>query len=436
MTELPFTDDVCDHGTPRGGRQLRPKGVLGPAGAVATDANTVTFTSSGADAIFPYPSGLQRRDADHVEGVRRRHAPSTRSRPAPAPGKAVTYNQETGATFERRPRLVGAARCCSTASNSSSSTRTGPMVTATGRPRRRHRPVRRAVRRRPVDDPNFAIIATEAALPSRSGCARTRAQFHGQAGAPGARATRFDRPALDALSCSRARRRIRQRPRHLGGLPVLRPVRPAAGQEIAQGEAAARSDANVRQPDPDPARGRQLLEIPDPRRCSRARPAGRDHPRTWRWRSLDTFYGAQWCPADPSGPAVLRRRRARHRRLRPSRHPGRLPQRGPQEQGIWNSSQYSSSAFDAAFKSSRPPSAWTPRRRPAPRSKTILNEDAAIGLPYFYNYLAGNSKKFNGVYACALGQMVFSAASKASRHRRATVGPSIGLTSFLPSRAR
>jgi hypothetical protein len=45
--------------------------------------------------------------------------------------------------------------------------------------------------------------------------------------------------------------------------------------------------------------------------------------------------------------------------------------------------------------------------------ETILVEDTAIGLPYFYNYLAGSSKKFNGpLYSSGLGQMVFSAASK------------------------
>jgi hypothetical protein len=35
-----------------------------------------------------------------------------------------------------------------------------------------------------------------------------------------------------------------------------------------------------------------------------------------------------------------------------------------------------------------------------------------VGLPYFYNYLAGNSKKFTGVFSSALGQMSFSATSQ------------------------
>ena len=44
--------------------------------------------------------------------------------------------------------------------------------------------------------------------------------------------------------------------------------------------------------------------------------------------------------------------------------------------------------------------------------ETILNEDVPVGLPYFYNYLAGNSNKFTGVFSSALGQMTFSATSK------------------------
>ena len=44
--------------------------------------------------------------------------------------------------------------------------------------------------------------------------------------------------------------------------------------------------------------------------------------------------------------------------------------------------------------------------------ETILNDEVPIGLPYFYNYLAGNVNTFTGVYSSALGQMFFSGASK------------------------
>jgi len=40
-----------------------------------------------------------------------------------------------------------------------------------------------------------------------------------------------------------------------------------------------------------------------------------------------------------------------------------------------------------------------------------MNEDVPVGLPYFYDYLSGNSSKFTGVSTCALGQMFLSSAS-------------------------
>jgi hypothetical protein len=40
-----------------------------------------------------------------------------------------------------------------------------------------------------------------------------------------------------------------------------------------------------------------------------------------------------------------------------------------------------------------------------------MNEDVPAAIPYWYNYLSGNSKQFTGVYTCALGQMFLSAAS-------------------------
>ena len=48
---------------------------------------------------------------------------------------------------------------------------------------------------------------------------------------------------------------------------------------------------------------------------------------------LGTFYGAQWCPGRARGSALLRRRRTRHRGLRPPRFAGRLPQLGLPDEG-------------------------------------------------------------------------------------------------------
>jgi ABC-type transport system substrate-binding protein len=80
--------------------------------------------------------------------------------------------------------------------------------------------------------------------------------------------------------------------------------------------------------------------------------------------------------------------------------------------GIWNSSQYNSSAFDAAFTEFQSAVGVDAQKAACTKIETILNDDVPVGLPYFYNYLAGNSKAFTGVFSSALGQMTFSATSK------------------------
>ncbi|OGO52149.1 MAG: hypothetical protein A2Z32_14125 [Chloroflexi bacterium RBG_16_69_14] len=128
--------------------------------------------------------------------------------------------------------------------------------------------------------------------------------------------------------------------------------------------------------------------------------------------SLDTFYGAQWCPADPkdppcSGAAELGIVDYGHRAT-----PDVYLNAALKSKGIWNSSQYNSPAFDAAFTEFQTSVGVDSQKAACTKIETILNDEVPIGLPYFYNYLAGNSKQFTGVYSSALGQMFFSAASK------------------------
>ena len=80
--------------------------------------------------------------------------------------------------------------------------------------------------------------------------------------------------------------------------------------------------------------------------------------------------------------------------------------------GIWNSSQYNSPEFDQAFTDFQTAVGVDAQKTACTKIETILNDEVPIGLPYFYNYLAGNVNTFSGVYSSALGQMFFSAASK------------------------
>ena len=128
--------------------------------------------------------------------------------------------------------------------------------------------------------------------------------------------------------------------------------------------------------------------------------------------SLSTFYGAQWCPADPadppcSGAAELGIVDYGHRAT-----PDVYLNAALKSKGIWNSSQYNSADFDSAFTEFQAAIGVDAQKAACTKIETILNEDVPVGLPYFYNYLAGNSSTFTGVFSSALGQMSFSAASK------------------------
>ena len=83
------------------------------------------------------------------------------------------------------------------------------------------------------------------------------------------------------------------------------------------------------------------------------------------------------------------------------------PRSSPRASGTRRSTR--SPAFDAAFTEFQAAVGVDAQKAACTKIETILNEDVPVGLPYFYNYLAGNSKKFTGVFSSALGQMSFSA---------------------------
>ena len=157
----------------------------------------------------------------------------------------------------------------------------------------------------------------------------------------------------------------------------------------------------------------QLLEIPDLATLLKSQAAaGRDHPERGGREPRHVLRCAvvpRPTPTDPpcSGAAELGIVDYGHRAT-----PDVYLNAALKSKGIWNSSQYRSPAFDAAFKEFQTSVGVDAQKAACTKIETILVEDTPIGLPYFYNYLAGNSKKFTGVYSSALGQMFFSAASK------------------------
>jgi peptide/nickel transport system substrate-binding protein len=131
-------------------------------------------------------------------------------------------------------------------------------------------------------------------------------------------------------------------------------------------------------------------------------PAGQDN---------GTFYGAAWCPAEPATPPCSGADDFGIVDYGHRGSPDVFLNSAFKTGGVWNSSQYSSPEFDAAFKSFQAAIGVDAQKAACATLETIMNEDVPNAIPYFYNYLSGFSKKFTGVRTCALGQMFLDTAS-------------------------
>ncbi len=125
-----------------------------------------------------------------------------------------------------------------------------------------------------------------------------------------------------------------------------------------------------------------------------------------------TFYGSAWCPekpADPpcSGATDIGIVDYGHRGT-PDVYLNAALSTG----GVWNSSQYSSSEFDAAFKAFQAAIGVDAQKTAARNISNILQRDTPIIVPYFYQYLSAHSTKFTGVAITALGQLDVSKAGQ------------------------
>ena len=384
------------------------KGILGPGGAVATDANTVTFTLVGGNGNFPYLVSVF--NAQTLITPKAYVAGTTLDKVPAGTGawKLKTYNAQTGATFERNPDWWGGPTPLD-GTEFIFFDATGPMVTAYQGDQ-----VDAIVQFDVLsgaslfDDQNFSIIATEAALHRQIWMRTDKGQFADKR-VRQALAFTFDRPAL-IQQLFKGKAQLGNDHVIWQGYPYYDSSVPQRAQDIAKAKQLL-SDAGVSNLTADLHCG-QLLEIPDLATLLKSQAAQAGITLNVAVESLDTFYGAQWCPADPkdppcSGAAELGIVDYGHRAT-----PDVYLNAALKSKGIWNSSQYNSPAFDAAFKEFQTSVGVDAQKAACTKIETILVEDTPIGLPYFYNYLAGNSKKFTGVYSSALGQMYFSSASK------------------------
>ncbi len=380
------------------------KGVLGPGGAVATDPNTVTFTLLGANGNFPYLVSVFNAQtvitpAAYVAGTTLDKQPA-----GTGAWKLTNYNPQTGATFARNDDWWG-GKTPLDGLEFTFFDASGPMVTAY-----QGDSVDAIIQfdvlsgKTLLDDPNFNLIAQPSSLHRQIWMKTDQGQF-AKKEVRQALAYTFDRPALI--------QQLFQGKSDLGNDHVIAPIYPyfdpSVPQRVQDIEKAKSllSTAGVSNLTATLHAG-QLQEIPDLAVLLKSQAAQAGITLNVAVESLDTFYGAQWCPVDGcAGAAELGIVDYGHRGT-----PDVYLNAALKSKGIWNSSQYSSAAFDQAFTDFQTAVGVDAQKAACNKIETILNEDVPIGLPYFYNYLAGSSKKFNGMYASGLGQAFFSSTSQ------------------------
>ena len=225
-----------------------------------------------------------------------------------------------------------------------------------------------AHRRRAVQRPELhAHRARRPPCIARSGCAPTRASSRTSKvrqalaltlGSRGARPAAVPGPGRGRPTTTSSGRAIRTSIRR-----VTQRTRDVERAKALLADAGARASPRRSMP----ASCRRSRTSP---RSSRARPRRRASRSTSRSRASTRSMARSGARREPAEPAVLRRRRARHRRLRPPGHAGRLPERGAQDQGhLELIAVRVESSSTRRSPSSRRPSASRPRRRRAPRSR-------------------------------------------------------------------
>jgi peptide/nickel transport system substrate-binding protein len=383
------------------------KGVIDENSAKATDATTVEFSLLSPNGNFPYLVSVFNAQtlitpAAYETGTTLDTMPN-----GTGAWKLDNFDSSTGATFSRNPDWWGPPTPLDTLEFLFFD-ETGPMVTA--------------YQGGQVDcivqfdvlsgeglltDANTNVIATRAALHRQIWMRVDTGQF-AKKEVRQALALSLDRDAMiQQLFNGRA---------DLGNDHVIAPIYPYFDDSVPQRtrdvEKAKSLLAAAGTPTIDAVlHAGQLLEIPDLAVLIKSNAAEVGINLEVAVESLDTFYGAQWCPdggTPPcSGAAELGIVDYGHRAT-----PDVYLNAALKTDGIWNSSQYRSSEFDAAFGEFQAAIGVDAQKAACKKIETILNEDVPIALPYFYNYLAGSSKKYTGIYSSALGQMFFSSASQ------------------------
>ncbi len=386
------------------------KGVIDDKSTVATDANTVTFNLLSANGNFPYLVSVFNAQSvitpkDYATGTTLDKKPD-----GTGPWKLTQYDVSSGATFVRNDAWWGGK----TPLDGSAFTffdKTAEMVTAyqggqidaivqfdvlTGAGL--------------FDDPNFTTVETPTTNHRQIWMHCDSGQFADKK-VRQAVALTFDRDAMiQQLFKGKAL---------VANDHVIAPFYPYFDSSVPQRKRDAAmakqllSDAGKASGITATLQYGNLNEIPDLAVLIKSQAAEAGINITPAGQDNGQFYDAEWCntskPTTPpcNGNAEFGIVDYGHRAT-----PDVFLNSAFKTGGIWNSSHYSSPDFDAAFKEFQSAVGVDAQKAACAKIEKIMNDDVPAGIPYFYNYLSGNSKKFTGVYTCALGQMFLDKASQ------------------------
>jgi peptide/nickel transport system substrate-binding protein len=384
------------------------KGVIDDKSAKATDPGTVEFSLLSPNGNFPYLVSVFNPQSvitpkDYETGTTLDAKPN-----GTGAWKLDSYNPSTGANFSRNPTWWGGATPLDSIEFVFFDA-TGPQVTA--------------YQGGQVDAINqFDVLSGEPLLTdANTNVIKTRAATHRQIWMRVDKGQFTKKEVRQALALSLDRDALIQQLfkglADLGNDHVIAPIYPyfddSVPQRVRDIDKAKSLLAAAGTPTINATlHAGQLLEIPDLAALMKSQAAEAGFNLEVAVENLDTFYGAQWCPekpADPpcSGAAELGIVDYGHRAT-----PDVYLNAALKSKGIWNSSQYASSEFDADFAEFQAAIGVDAQKAACKKIETVLNDEVPVGLPYWYNFLGASSKKYTGIYTSALGQMFLSSTSQ------------------------
>lgn len=134
-------------------------------------------------------------------------------------------------------------------------------------------------------------------------------------------------------------------------------------------------------------------------------------------QSNSTFYGDAWCPGPNESDNTLPCDNSADFGIVDYGHrptPDVYFSSALATGGVWNSSNYASSEFDAKLSEYRSSIDVEGQTAAVSAIQQILHEDTPACYPYFYNYLSGHDSTVSGVQVTALGHVILTGASKSS----------------------